>query len=664
MGTAESKPVATGPPRPRPKTRQVVIAGPSGVGKGTLIARLMESFPHHFGFSVSHTTRKPRPGEADGVDYHFTTRDAMQRQIDSQQFMEYADVHGRFYGTSYKAVMDVAKVPVGGATAAAAAATAAAAAAAAKERRAGGGKVLKAPPPPPGRICILDIDMQGVRSVKRSALNPHFVFVAPPSLEVLEQRLRGRATETEENVAKRLDAAVGEVAFGRSAGAFDVTVVNDELEAAFAELVRFLRATFTDLPEPLPPSARRSAKADRTPSKFKPRPGVRGAADPLSPEGLKLSLSSIDILQDMVQIETAAGEVAAEEEDGDVWRRGTGADEHWVMSQLTGQYHKVDTEAALAAEVLRSQQAVPGELAAASHSPEGWPLGRNGSLMEGGGAAAAAAGGAAAAAAAAAAGGTRSAIELLSIKHGADWALGTRAQMQVRWSWRGASAATGKTHTVELRHAHKGGGFRELIVDGCVVESGAPLGLRLWDGGSRHDFELKGSAPDGTPASVHCSVAICVQGQLLSGFEQFYTYHLFVNGRPVEEAVVAASAAGGGGSAEEDVQGTMNALVFGGSTAPASKATPAAHVAVLQRRKVEFIEFYKRHDTSMIPKVDMLLSKHRFTDVVTSLLKKYGEAPAGWEAEAGTPPSAAAPAATAVAKRVPPPPQQQAVETL
>ena len=147
MGNADSKaePAAGQLAQPRPRTRQVVIAGPSGVGKGTLIARLMEAFPSSFGFSVSHTTREPRAGEVDGTDYHFTTREAMQRSIDSGNFLEYADVHGRFYGTSYRAVLSVTKQD--------------------------------------NRICILDIDMQGVRSVKKSrVLNPMYIYVAPPSM--------------------------------------------------------------------------------------------------------------------------------------------------------------------------------------------------------------------------------------------------------------------------------------------------------------------------------------------------------------------------------------------------------------------------------------------------------------------------------------------------
>ncbi|CAN0031982.1 unnamed protein product, partial [Discosporangium mesarthrocarpum] len=161
----------------------VVIAGPSGVGKGTIIRRFMESFPDKFGFSCSHTTRGIREGEEDGVHYHFTNREAMEEAIGRGEFIEHAEargfVHGNLYGTSVAAVKDVA------------------------------GK---------GKVCVLDIDMQGVRSVKKSFLSPKplYVFVAPPSLEVLEHRLRERGTEDEEAIQRRLDNSKMEVDYGYS----------------------------------------------------------------------------------------------------------------------------------------------------------------------------------------------------------------------------------------------------------------------------------------------------------------------------------------------------------------------------------------------------------------------------------------------------------------
>ena len=187
----------------------LVIAGPSGAGKGTLIEKLSKAFPGEFGFSVSHTTREPRPGEENGVHYHFTTRDAMLKEIEECKFIEHADVHGRLYGTSCSAVDDVAAN---------------------------------------NQICILDIDVQGVRSVKKSKLKPVYVFIEPPSMQVLEQRLRGRGTETEEQIQRRLANAKDELEYGSTPGNFDARIVNDDLSAAFFELVEQLRAHYPELP--------------------------------------------------------------------------------------------------------------------------------------------------------------------------------------------------------------------------------------------------------------------------------------------------------------------------------------------------------------------------------------------------------------------------------
>jgi guanylate kinase len=176
--------------------------------QGTLIEKLSAAFPDTFGFSVSHTTRAPRAGEEDGVHYHFTTREAMQADIDEGKFIEHADVHGKLYGTSCKAVEDVAAQ---------------------------------------ARICILDIDVQGVRSVKSSTLDPVYVFVEPPSMAVLEKRLRSRGTETAEQVARRIANAAGEMEFGQKPGNFDINLVNDDLETAFKTLVSKLAADYPAL---------------------------------------------------------------------------------------------------------------------------------------------------------------------------------------------------------------------------------------------------------------------------------------------------------------------------------------------------------------------------------------------------------------------------------
>lgn len=177
--------------------RPLVIAGPSGAGKGTLIDMLRKRFSgDQFGFSVSHTTRQPREGEVDGVHYNFSTVEQMKMEIEAGKFIEYANVHGNYYGTSFSAVTSVQSK---------------------------------------GQVCILDIDVQGVQIVKSSTLDPYYIFIAPPSMEALERRLRGRGTESEENILKRLANAKGEMEYGQGEGNFDVYLVNDDLnEAAMA----------------------------------------------------------------------------------------------------------------------------------------------------------------------------------------------------------------------------------------------------------------------------------------------------------------------------------------------------------------------------------------------------------------------------------------------
>jgi guanylate kinase len=198
MGAAESVPAeagATAPPAAQPSA--LVIVGPSGVGKGTLINRLMEEQRDRFGFSCSHTTRPPREGEVNGVHYHFTTHDKMEADIAAGKFLEYAHVHKNIYGTSIQAVQDVADS---------------------------------------GRCCVLDIDVQGARQVRKAPLKAIFVFIAPPSLEELEHRLRGRATDSEEQITTRLRNAQEELRSVEEPGLYDYVIVNNDLDAAYKQL--------------------------------------------------------------------------------------------------------------------------------------------------------------------------------------------------------------------------------------------------------------------------------------------------------------------------------------------------------------------------------------------------------------------------------------------
>lgn len=174
----------------------LVIVGPSGVGKGTLIKRVMEG-SDKFGFSCSHTTRSPRPGEKDGKDYYFTDRATFEKGVKDGKFLEHAEVHGNLYGTTYQAVEIVGQT---------------------------------------GRCCVLDIDVQGARLVRESKLKAIFIFIAPPTIDELEQRLKGRGTESDEQVTSRLSAAAKEMESLKEAGLYDYVLFNEDVDIATQQL--------------------------------------------------------------------------------------------------------------------------------------------------------------------------------------------------------------------------------------------------------------------------------------------------------------------------------------------------------------------------------------------------------------------------------------------
>ena len=179
-----------------------VYSGPSGVGKGTLKERLFAEFGDRLVFSVSATTRKARPGEKDGEDYFFISRQDFENRIANNDFLECAEYAGNLYGTPRSAVE----------------------------------KQLSR-----GVNVLLEIEVQGAMQVKRRMPESVSVFVLPPSFEELERRLRGRATETEEKIRERLETARGELALAEK---YDFRVVNVDLDAAYAELRRiFLEQT-------------------------------------------------------------------------------------------------------------------------------------------------------------------------------------------------------------------------------------------------------------------------------------------------------------------------------------------------------------------------------------------------------------------------------------
>ncbi|PWA25449.1 hypothetical protein CCH79_00005405 [Gambusia affinis] len=201
--------------------RPVVFSGPSGAGKSTLLKKLIKEHENVFGFSVSHTTRNPRPGEENGRDYHYVTREAMQAAINNGEFIENAEFSGNLYGTSKAAVQAVQAKNL---------------------------------------ICILDIDMQGVKNIKKTNLNPMYISIQPPSMEILEKRLRDRNTESEESLQKRLHAAKVDMELSKEPGMFDVVIVNDNLEDAYKNLQQALLEPFEFAKHLMGPSAAFSTK--------------------------------------------------------------------------------------------------------------------------------------------------------------------------------------------------------------------------------------------------------------------------------------------------------------------------------------------------------------------------------------------------------------------
>lgn len=195
-----------------PATRRgllIVLSAPSGAGKSTLIAKLRERNPL-IDFSVSTTTRPLRGGERDGIDYHFTDEATFLRMIGNDEFIEHAVVHGNHYGTTRKTI----------------------------ERS------LTA-----GRDILLDIDVQGAAQIRaslprtRMAIPAVFIFITPPSLAILEERLRKRGTDAAATILRRLGNAKEEMA---RAGEYDHLVVNDTVEDAVARIESFIAAARVD----------------------------------------------------------------------------------------------------------------------------------------------------------------------------------------------------------------------------------------------------------------------------------------------------------------------------------------------------------------------------------------------------------------------------------
>lgn len=176
----------------------IVIAGPSGVGKGSVVQRLLSRDPKGLSLSVSATTRSPRSGEVEGVDYVFVSDETFDAMIQDGELLEWAEIVGHRSGTPARFVTEQLQA---------------------------------------GRDVVLEIDVKGAQQVRDAAPNALLIFLLPPSFEELERRLRGRGTEDEDRIERRLDTARWEL---QQEGWFDHRVLNDDLQRASDEVAAII----------------------------------------------------------------------------------------------------------------------------------------------------------------------------------------------------------------------------------------------------------------------------------------------------------------------------------------------------------------------------------------------------------------------------------------
>lgn len=176
-----------------PLGKLIVLTGPSGVGKGTLMNAILQRYPE-LHYSVSATTRSPRPGEVNGKNYHFITRSEFEKLVTQGEFLEWAEFAGNFYGTPREAVLNHIQS---------------------------------------GKLVVLEIELEGARQIRHTFPSALSIFILPPSFAELEKRIRGRGQDTEEAISRRLNRAEEEIA---AADEFNLQIINGDFEEALQEI--------------------------------------------------------------------------------------------------------------------------------------------------------------------------------------------------------------------------------------------------------------------------------------------------------------------------------------------------------------------------------------------------------------------------------------------
>jgi len=176
-----------------PLGKLIVLTGPSGVGKGTLMNAILQRYPE-LHYSVSATTRSPRPGEVNGKNYHFITRSEFENLVTQGEFLEWAEFAGNCYGTPREAVLNHIQS---------------------------------------GKLVVLEIELEGARQIRHSFPSALSIFILPPSFAELEKRIRGRGQDAQEAISRRLNRAEEEIA---AADEFDLQIINDDFEQALQEI--------------------------------------------------------------------------------------------------------------------------------------------------------------------------------------------------------------------------------------------------------------------------------------------------------------------------------------------------------------------------------------------------------------------------------------------